>query len=92
MFVHDFGSNFSLVDIYDVMMLFSIGNNFTVTGVFDKFHSFNDECFVFITITIQTCLSNLRHKTIEGSIRYIFDDSVDMSDDKSVFYNYNTIK
>ena len=91
MFVHAFGSNFRLVDIYDVMMLFFVSDKFTVTGVSDKFHSFGDKCFVFITITIQMCLSDLHHETIEGSIRYIFNDSVDTSDDKSVcsIYHFN---
>ena len=41
-----------------------------------KFHDFGDQCFVFVTITIQTYLSNLCHETIEGSIRYMYIDDV----------------
>ena len=85
MVVHNFCSNFGLINLNNVMMLFFVRNQFTVTGISNMFHDFGDKCFVFITITIQTCLSDLRHETIEGSIRYIFNDCVDMCDDKSVF-------
>ena len=43
-----------------------------------------DKDKALIAETIQTCLGNLCHKTIKGSIRNIFDNSVNVGDDKSV--------
>ena len=82
--VHNFFANFIFVNVNNVKVLFFVCNEFSVTGVSYKFHGFGYPCFVFISITIQTCLGNLCHKSIKGSIRYIFDKGVNVCDDKSV--------
>ena len=88
--VHNFFTNFIFINVNNVMVFFFVCNEFSITGVSCKFHSFGYQCFVFISITIQTRLGNLCHKSIKGSIRYIFDNGVNVCDDKSgTKYDFN---
>ena len=73
-----------IYDVHNVVMFFFICNQFSITGVSNEFDGFSNQCFIVITISIQSCLCDLCHKTVESCIRNIFDDSVDMCDDKTM--------
>ena len=45
---------------------------------------FSDQCFIVIMAFIQSCLCDLRHETVESCVRDMLDDSVDMSNDKTM--------
>ena len=84
MLVHEFLTNFGLININNVMMFFLVCNQFAITRIYIKFHGVGDQCLVFVTIPIKPGFRYLCHETVESCIRDILDDSVDMCTDKTM--------